>query len=119
MKLLFDQNISYRVIKLLDSPYSDSKHVSSCSLLNAEDQDIWSYAKKNGFAILTFDSDFYDISLLKGHPPKIIWIRGGNLNTVGLANLLNLKQDIIREFLTHDKLRESSCLQLNSFFKKK
>ncbi|MFN3999001.1 DUF5615 family PIN-like protein [Algoriphagus sp.] len=39
------------------------------------------FVKANGYSIVTFDSDFFDLSLIKGHPPKIIWIRTGNLTT--------------------------------------
>ncbi len=39
---------------------------------------IRKFAKEGEFTIITKDSDFNEISLLKGFPPKIIWIRTGN-----------------------------------------
>ena len=81
MKLLFDQNISFRIEKKLPAIFSESKHISSVGLMNVNDIDIWNYAKKEGFIIVTFDSDFYDISIINGCPPKIIWMRRGNLAT--------------------------------------
>ena len=85
MKILFDQNISFRIVPKLIDHFPDCKHISDCGLMDSEDPEIWQFAKKNDYSIVTFDSDFYDISIINGHPPKIIWIRTGNLTTTGLA----------------------------------
>lgn len=71
-KLLFDQNISYRIVKQLKDDFPGCKHISTIGLNDEEDPEIWQYAKKNHFTIVTFDSVFYEICLIKGHPPKII-----------------------------------------------
>ena len=92
MNLLFDQNISFRITKQLIDHFPKCKHVSECGLQNSEDTDIWKYAKINNYSIVTFDSDFYDISVINGHPPKIIWIRTGNLTTDEIADLLISKK---------------------------
>lgn len=63
MKLLFDQNISYRIVKKISHLFPECMHVSSCGLNDAEDPDIWEFARKNKFTIVTYDSDFYDLSL--------------------------------------------------------
>ena len=70
MKLLFDQNISFRVAKKPQNHFSGCMHVSDCKLMDTEDATIWEYAKTKDLAIVTFDSDFYDISIINGHPPK-------------------------------------------------
>lgn len=44
MKLLFDQNISFRIIKKLKQFFPDCIHVSDCGLLNYDDAEIWNYA---------------------------------------------------------------------------
>ena len=90
MKLLFDQNISYRSEKKISAVFLDSKHISNVGLLNKEDFEIWNFAKLNGFTIVTFDSDFFDLSLVKGTPPKIIWFRSGNFPTNKIAEILKL-----------------------------
>ena len=72
MKLLFDQNISFRIVKQLIDLFPDCKHVSDCGLMDCDDSEIWEYARNYEYSIVTFDSDFYDISLINGHPPKII-----------------------------------------------
>ncbi|TVQ08915.1 MAG: hypothetical protein EA364_14895 [Balneolaceae bacterium] len=112
MNLLFDQNISFRITKRLKEIFPDSVHVSDCGLQNSEDLVIWEYAKQNDYAIVTFDSDFYDISVINGHPPKILWIRRGNLTTHEIAKLLSTHHKIIDKFLHHPDFSEITCLEL-------
>ena len=88
MKLLFDQNISQRILKVLQEIYNDSTHVKIEGLINSPDKKIWEFAKKNGFIIVTQDSDFNDLNSLLGFPPKIIWIRSGNLKTQAIIEIL-------------------------------
>ena len=109
MKLLLDQNISYRLVKKLESVFPDIQQVTSLGLTNKTDRTIWDFAKKQDFIIVTFDSDFYDLSLTEGHPPKIIWIKSGNLTTDHLADLLKQKVTQIQQF-AEDK--ELSCLEI-------
>ncbi len=113
MKLLFDQNISFRIERQISSLYSDSKHCSNLGLQNSDDLIIWEFAKNNNYAVVTFDSDFYDISLLKGTPPKIIWIRKGNLTTKNIIEILEAKHLAIRDFLTNPEKQEIACLEIN------
>jgi predicted nuclease of predicted toxin-antitoxin system len=77
MKLLFDQNLSFKLVKKLSSFFPNSCHVRNLSLQKASDTKIWHYAKKHQFTIVTKDSDFNDRVLAYGSPPKIIWIRTG------------------------------------------
>jgi predicted nuclease of predicted toxin-antitoxin system len=88
MKFLFDQNISQRILKVLPEIYIGSSHVKIEGLLNSSDRYIWEFAKKNGFIIVTQDSDFNELNSLLGFPPKIIWIRTGNLKTQAIINIL-------------------------------
>lgn len=99
MKLLFDENISYKILKKIGSDYNDSNPCNSIRPLLKNDLEIWGYAKNNNFSIVTFDEDFYEWMVLKGFPPKIIWLRTGNTSTNDIANSLNLKVDSIKEFL--------------------
>jgi predicted nuclease of predicted toxin-antitoxin system len=88
MKLLFDQNISQRILKVLPEIYNGSIHVKMEGLINSPDRIIWDFAKKNGFIIVTHDSDFNELNSLLGFPPKIIWIRTGNLKTQVIIDML-------------------------------
>ncbi len=110
MKLLFDQNISFRVLRLLPDGFSDCCHVQSVGLDNSKDVEIWRYAKQNDSVIVTFDADFFDISVLKGFPPKIIWIRTGNLTTSEIAELIILNYVNIVSFMDNP---EQGCLELD------
>ncbi len=61
MKILFNQNISFRIIKSLKEVWPDVKQVRELGLENKTDREIWNFARENGFAIVTFDSDFFDL----------------------------------------------------------
>lgn len=113
MRLLFDQNISFRITKKLLDLFPNCKHVSDCGLVDCSDSEIWDYAQKHDFTIVTFDADFYDISIISGHPPKIIWIRTGNLMTKDIVKLLRQYQDSIKDFITKDDFKDISCLEIN------
>jgi predicted nuclease of predicted toxin-antitoxin system len=113
MRLLFDQNISFRITKKLIQFFPDCKHVSDCGLMDCDDPDIWEYARKNDYSIVTFDSDFYDISVINGHPPKIIWIRAGNLTTKEIAKLMIHNKGIIKKFVGDDDYKDVSCLEID------
>ena len=102
MKLLLDQNISYRLVKKLESIFPGIQQVTGLGLANKPDRSIWDI-------IVTFDSDFYDLSLTEGHPPKIIWIKSGNTTTENLAKLLSEKSIQIQQF-GEDK--ELGCLEI-------
>jgi predicted nuclease of predicted toxin-antitoxin system len=109
MKLLFDENISYRVVKKIMHVFPNCENVRRLRLDSTDDLVIWDYARKNGFAIVTFDEDFDEISLLKGFPPKIILLRTGNILNEDLVTLLIEKQAEILSFLEND---EFGCLEL-------
>ena len=57
--------------------YPSSAHVHDCGLGSRDDSAMWQYAKHNGFAIVSKDSDLQERSILLGHPPKLIWMRVG------------------------------------------
>ncbi len=98
MKLLFDQNISHRLIWRLADIYPDSIHIREVGLRDADDADIWDYAKLNGFTIVSKESDFQQRSLLYGHPPKFIWLRAGNCPVHVIETLLRKHSVAIHTF---------------------
>jgi len=79
MKLLFDEHLSYRFVVRLADIFSDSKHVKGFNLPTKDDLRIWEFAKEHEFIIVTKDSDFIDITNVRGYPPYLIWIRSGNI----------------------------------------
>jgi predicted nuclease of predicted toxin-antitoxin system len=88
MRFLFDQNISHRIIKQLPQEFFDSTSVKQAGLMNSTDRQVWEFARKKGYIIVTQDSDFNDLTSLYGFPPKIIWIRSGNLKTKEILQIL-------------------------------
>ncbi|SFF61513.1 DUF5615 family PIN-like protein [Thermoflexibacter ruber] len=99
MKLLFDQNLSHKLPDKLADIYPDSTHVKVVNLATADDLEVWLFAKNNAYTITTQDSDFVDIGLLNGYPPKIIWLRCGNKSTKNIEQILRDNHEIIREFI--------------------
>lgn len=88
MKLLFDQNLSHRLVQALQKEFPDSRHIREVGLEEATDTVVWQYAVQQGFAIVTKDADFHQRSFLFGHPPKVIWVRVGNASTAKIEALL-------------------------------
>jgi len=78
MKLLFDHNLSPRLVQRLADLYPGASHVALGGLDRATDLAVWTYAQTNEYVIVTKDSDFNDVSVLRGFPPKVIWLRLGN-----------------------------------------
>jgi len=113
MKLLFDQNISYRLIDKINDIFPEGIQVKKLNLENVSDKEIWRFAKENNYTIVTFDSEFFDLAMIFGHPPKIIWLRTGNTTTNNLEKLLRKKADIIKEFNEHNSLKHLGCLEIN------
>ncbi len=101
MKLLFDQNISHRILKSVADEFLGSTTVKSEKLVDSSDKSIWEFARKTNYIIVTQDSDFNDLNSLYGFPPKIIWIRTGNLRTEELANILNTHITEIKDFVNN------------------
>lgn len=112
MKLLFDQNISFRIIKLISEEFPKVNHVNELGLADSTDMAIWEFAKSNNYSIVTFDSDYYDLSIVKGCPPKIIWLRIGNTSTPRIAEVINENSELIQAFLTDNSYKDLSCLEI-------
>jgi len=102
MKLLLDANISWRIVKNIESYVEECNHVDNCDLkVPAKDIEIWNYAKANQFIIITNDEDFINFSTIYGYPPKIVIIKTGNLRR-------NLVQELLLKYLDDIKLLHAS-----------
>lgn len=88
MKLLFDQNLSPRLVIKLEDYFPASTHVVTHVLDHASDETVWVFAREHGYTLVTKDSDFHELSLLKGAPPKVVWIRRGNCTTHQIEAIL-------------------------------
>lgn len=87
--LLFDQNISPRLAERLVDMYPKSVHVYELGMGSATDIEIWEYAHQHDYMIVTKDADFSELGVVRGFPPKIIWVRRGNCTTKDIENILH------------------------------
>lgn len=110
MKLLFDANVSHKLVRALAEEYPGSAHVRDVGLRGAEDHEIWDHARAHGFVIVSKDTDFRERSYVEGFPPKIIWLDVGNAGTVTIAAMLQSERDRVERFGT---LEETSVLILS------
>src|SRR5258708_7725783 len=99
MSLLFDRNLSRRLVRFLATEYPGSEHIDEVGLGTADDQAVWAYAAARGLAIVSKDSDFRHLALLRGPPPKVVWLRVGNGPTSAVATLLRNREADVRVFL--------------------
>ncbi|NOS75555.1 MAG: DUF5615 family PIN-like protein [Methyloglobulus sp.] len=104
MKLLFDENLSPKLVQTLADLFPCSAHVDRIGFGGSTDEDVWNYAKANGFTLVSKDSDFYDKSMLYGHPPKVIWIKRGNCTNRQIQLLLRNKLEAISSFIKDDQV---------------
>ena len=88
MRLLFDQNLSPRLVPRLSDVYPECSHVQDLGLDRSRDTDVWNYAAEHGCTLVSKDADFHQRSLLLGAPPKVVWIRLGNCSVTDAATLL-------------------------------
>jgi len=114
MRLLFDQNISHRILQYLPDNFANSTSVKEERLINAPDRDVWEFARKHDYTIVTQDSDFNDLNSLLGFPPKVIWIRTGNLKTKRIVEVLVEYFSEIENFLINANF---GCFEIVSFTK--
>lgn len=109
MKLLLDENLSRRIVPLLQAKYPGSSQIALLHLAAATDREIWEYARANDFVIVTRDSDFHELGTLYGAPPKVIWLKTGNQSKAStLRSLLDRKEDISAALLQDDK----NCIEI-------
>jgi len=109
LKLLFDQNLSYKLVSELRAEFPDSLHVRNIGLASGDDIEIWKYARDNGFCIVSKDDDFHQRSFLYGAPPKVVWLRVGNCSTRRIVDLIRLRA---RELLDFDADPHAAFLAL-------
>jgi predicted nuclease of predicted toxin-antitoxin system len=100
VKLLFDQNLSPRLVGSLGELFPGSSHVSTVGLDQAADIEAWEYARHHSFVLVSKNADFAEFSLLHGFPPKVIWLRVGNCTTEQVEDLLRHHQEAIQQLET-------------------
>jgi len=115
MKLLLDQNISHRIVRKVREHFSEVESVKQNFLVNKLDEEIWQFARRGGFAVVTFDEDFYNLNVLYGPPPLLIWLRTGNLSNDEVVRLLIYHKNTITAFLSGELTAPKGCLEIDTW----
>ncbi|MFK5894312.1 MAG: DUF5615 family PIN-like protein [Pseudomonadota bacterium] len=110
MKLLFDENISAKLVKLLADQFPDSSHIDLLNMQGESDTIVWDYAKCNNYIIMSKDNDFRQRAFVTGPPPKVIWLNVGNGSTKDINQLIRKTINQINSF---EKEPNSSLLVLS------
>jgi len=98
MKLLFDENLSPKLVDLLSDIFPECSHVRDIGMASASDPTIWQHALKEDLIVVSKDEDFHHLSFLRGAPPKVIGIHLGNSSTKRVAQLLRERHAQITAF---------------------
>ncbi len=109
MKLLFDQNLSFKLCQALGDLFPGSSQVRLLGLAEVADSVLWQHAKANTFVLVTQDSDFADMATLYGQPPKVIWLRCGNQPTPVIEKPL---RDHAQAIATFEQDTAAACLEI-------
>jgi predicted nuclease of predicted toxin-antitoxin system len=109
VRLLFDEQLSEELVSLLSDLFPDSLHVRLLEVGGGADFVIWELAREHGCLLVTKDEDFHRLSVLRGAPPKVVWLRMGNCTTHEIARLLRNRANDLREFEAHG---EATFLEL-------
>jgi predicted nuclease of predicted toxin-antitoxin system len=109
MKLLLDENLSRRIVPFIQNSFPGSTQVALIGLELVNDRVIRQYAIDNGYIITTQDADFYEMSLIHGQPPKIVWLKMGNQSkTATIKTLLDNQQAIEQALIIDNK----ACIEI-------
>ena len=109
MKLLFDQNLSFKLCQNIADLFPESNHVRLLGLSEVTDRVLWDYAKTNGFTIVSQDVDFAELAALLGSPPKVVWLRAGNQSTTVISTLIRRHTSLIVAFGSDS---DTACLEI-------
>lgn len=98
MRLLFDENLSPRLVARLAIDFPDSSHVELLRLRGASDDVLWDLARDSGFVLVSKDDDFRRRASVYGPPPQVVWLSIGNAGTDVVERLLRRARPEIEEF---------------------
>ncbi len=98
-RLLFDQNLSPRLVGRVAGRFPASAHVGEMGLSTATDVEVLEFAERQDFVIVTKDKDFADLVTSRGDGPRVLWVMLGNVTTVEIAAAILDSADSIIELL--------------------
>ena len=98
MRLLFDEQLSEELVRTLEDLFPGSLHIRLLGAGGSPDQNVWRLARAHDCLLVTKDEDFHRLSVLRGAPPKVIWLRIGNCSTEDVEQLIRRRVNEIRQF---------------------
>lgn len=102
MRLLLDENLSRRLVPFLQDAYPGSTQVALVGLEQASDATLWAYARDHGYVLVSQDADFQDLSLARGAPPPLLWLRLGNVGKTSVLQALIARRTLIENALLNE-----------------
>lgn len=99
MKLLFDHNISHKLVAKLEDLFPGSTQTRLLNFGRTNDPQIWRFARTYDFVIVSKDRDLAELAVLRGAPPKVIWLRMGNCRTPAIEQALRARYTAIEELV--------------------
>lgn len=102
--LLIDENLPSSLAQLLPVRTTHATDLFT----QATDAQLWEIARENNWILLTRDTDFFDRIMLEGPPPKVIWVRLGNIRKAALQEILVKLWPAI-----YDLLADSELIQIH------
>jgi predicted nuclease of predicted toxin-antitoxin system len=95
VKLLLDHNISHKLVARLADIFPGSAQTRLLNLGRTNDPQLWLIAKTHAYIFVTKDRDVAELAILRGAPPKVIWLRMGNCTTIAVERTLRANVDAI------------------------
>jgi len=99
LKLLLDHNISHKLVPRLADLYPGSTQTRLLNFGRTKDPQLWLFAKLHGFVFVTKDRDVAELAVIRGAPPKVIWLRLGNCKTAAVERALRKNFNAVLEFV--------------------
>jgi predicted nuclease of predicted toxin-antitoxin system len=80
---IVDENLPPHLAYWLRDQGQVATHVSYENLGSGKDASIWQWAADHDFIVISKDEDFHN-RVIVGQPPKLIWVRWGNVRKAPL-----------------------------------
>lgn len=102
MKLLFDENLSFRIVGELADRFPGSSHVDLLGLRGQDGPTVWRHAAEHEYVLVSKDDDFRQLSLLHGAPPKVVLCAIGNAGNAEVVALMVENRDRVQHFIDNE-----------------
>ena len=103
VRLLLDESLSVRLLQPLTESFPGSEHIRNLTNTGTSDRLLWDLARTSQFILTTRDEDFVGMSVLRGAPPKVVWLNVGKSRNAVIAALLQTHATDIQRFAEHEE----------------